>query len=246
MPPTVELSAIVETVTFALLGGILPALIWLWFWLKEDAVHPEPKKLLFRVFFWGALSVFAAYVVERGIFRFFFADLGIATSSLVVLSSWAITEEVIKFGAAYFAVFHNRDFDEPIDAMIYLITAALGFAALENSFFLFDALSASGQSGIFLLTGNLRFLGATLLHVITSAALGGIIALTFCSKSPTQKKLFTLGGLTLAVVLHIVFNWFIINSGGQEILRIFTLLWLSTIFIIFWFEKVKTIVCKPK
>jgi RsiW-degrading membrane proteinase PrsW (M82 family) len=34
----------------AFLGGIIPALLWLWFWIKEEENKPEPKGLLAAVF----------------------------------------------------------------------------------------------------------------------------------------------------------------------------------------------------
>jgi len=27
-------------------GGLFPSLAWLWFWLREEADHPEPRKLI--------------------------------------------------------------------------------------------------------------------------------------------------------------------------------------------------------
>ena len=30
----------------AFLAGLIPALFWLWFWLREDKAHPEPRALI--------------------------------------------------------------------------------------------------------------------------------------------------------------------------------------------------------
>jgi RsiW-degrading membrane proteinase PrsW (M82 family) len=49
----------------AILGGIGPAMLWLWFWLKEDRLHPEPKALLTRVFLFGGLAVFPTYFIQQ-------------------------------------------------------------------------------------------------------------------------------------------------------------------------------------
>ena len=37
----------------AMAGGFLPALAWLWFWRREDAPHPEPRKLIALAFLAG-------------------------------------------------------------------------------------------------------------------------------------------------------------------------------------------------
>ena len=48
----------------ALIGGILPALFWLWFWIREDKEKPEPKKLLFGAFVGGSIAVLIALFFE--------------------------------------------------------------------------------------------------------------------------------------------------------------------------------------
>ena len=50
----------------------------------------------------------------------------------------AIPEEVFKFIALYILVRKNPYFDEHIDGIVYAVFVGLGFAALENVFYLFD------------------------------------------------------------------------------------------------------------
>jgi len=50
---------------YALLGGILPAILWLWFWLKEDAKKPEPRGLITLSFVAGMLGVFIVFPIEK-------------------------------------------------------------------------------------------------------------------------------------------------------------------------------------
>jgi RsiW-degrading membrane proteinase PrsW (M82 family) len=45
---------------YGLLGGLLPALLWLWFFLKEDSKRPEPKWLILAAFLAGMLAVILA------------------------------------------------------------------------------------------------------------------------------------------------------------------------------------------
>jgi RsiW-degrading membrane proteinase PrsW (M82 family) len=91
-------------------------------------------------------------------------------------------------------VIHNHKyFDEPIDAMVYMITAAMGFAALENAVFLIAPVGEPFEMMIF------RFVGATLLHALASGLLGYYWI---------KGKVFL--GLTVATVLHLFFNILII------------------------------------
>ncbi|MBU2109946.1 PrsW family intramembrane metalloprotease [Patescibacteria group bacterium] len=222
---------------FSLALGIIPALIWLWFWLRED-LRPEPRSILFLAFFAGMLAVGIAFIFENAIL-FVAQELNFEKTAVgfaVVLFFWALIEEILKYLAAKHAALKKPCFDEPVDALIYLITAALGFAALENFFFL---LNSDGLLSSFI-TGNLRFLGATLLHTATSAVVGASIAFSFFHKESRKRNV--IGGIAIATILHFIFNYFIINMrDGVDILKVFIPLWIVIIVIIFIFEKVKRI-----
>ncbi len=227
-----------ENLLYALLGGILPPLLWLWFWLKEDR-HPEPRKALVFTFFAGMAVVPVAFVAEHAVLL---AEktLGIEKTAgglIILLFLWAFIEEILKYLAARYSALKRINFDEPVDALIYLITAALGFAAFENVRFLVKSFDVGVMSG--LITSNMRFIGATLLHISTSAIVGASIAFSFFHKENRRRNV--IGGLFIATVLHFIFNYFIINSNGGSILKIFIPLWIFIIVIIFLFEKVKRI-----
>jgi len=247
---------VTETILYALLGGLAPVAIWLYFWLKEDRVHPEPPRRIALVFIAGALAVVLAYALERlwcqsSWFATACQNISnplnnqIGGSEKIVFILWSATEEILKLLAAYLMVFNHPDFNEPVDAMIYLITAALGFAALENAFFLFDILfqQPTGVGLTFLLTGNLRFLGANITHIVSSAVVGAMVGLSFCL-SLGRRLVYALIGLITASLLHALFNLLIITSDGGQIFEVFSLLWLFAIFIILIFERVKQVVCK--
>ncbi len=224
-----------------LCAGVLPPLFWLWFWLKEDRRRPVPRKFLVTTFFAGALSVLFVLPVQAVAHK-----LVLPGALLIVV--WALIEESAKYVAAYIADFSKRPYREPVDAMVYLLTAALGFASFENVLFLVKSFGTGGlEAG--LLTASMRFLGATLLHVFSSAILGGIIALAFC-KSKRVKQLYTLLGIGAATILHALFNFFIIHkdleTGSANILVVFIFLWLGVIGLLLFFEKVKSITCKIK
>ncbi len=214
---------------YALLGGILPALLWLWFWLKEDNARPEPRGLILLAFIAGMLTVPLVLPFQK------LAATMLGATSVII--AWAAVEELFKYVVAYFAVLRKKDMDEPIDAVIYMITVALGFAALENTFFLLNPLSDGNITGT-ILTGNLRFLGAMLLHVLSSATIGIAIALSF-SKNISVRRLFIGAGVILSIVLHTLFNLFIINSNGEKALIVFIFVWIGIILLILFFEKLK-------
>lgn len=220
-----------NTIFLSLMGGVMPALLWLWFWLKEDRLHPEPKARIMLVFLAGMVSVFFVLPLEKFIFTAIFSSISIAT---VIL--WAGTEELFKYIASYWTALKGKDLDEPIDAIIYMITAALGFSALENALFLSNLIDV-GLFSQTLLTGNSRFIGATLLHTASSASIGVMIGLSYYKK-PWVKKIFLFTGIASAIVLHTVFNLFIIKFQ-KDMFLVFTGVWILIIFLIVLIEKVK-------
>jgi RsiW-degrading membrane proteinase PrsW (M82 family) len=125
--------------------------------------------------------------------------------------------------------------------IIYMITIALGFAALENALFIFNPLS-SGDYVSSALTGSFRFLGATLLHVLASGTVGVFLALTYYKHKLAQLTAGTFG-LFIAIVLHALFNFFIMNASGETILGVFLFVWMGVIVLFFLFEKVKQLEC---
>ena len=238
---------ILNTALLAILGGILPALAWLSFWLREDA-HPEPKKLIFRSFLFGMCAVPFALVVQfiisffltnnQGIQILFFTNYFLAISAIIL---WAGAEEYFKYKAAYLGGLRTKDNDEPIDPMIYMIAAALGFAALENTLFIFWPLLA-GDSTTAFITGNMRFIGATMLHVATSAIIGIFASFNFYKNKEIKRKNIAVG-FVIAIALHTVFNSFIIRAEEFTVVG-FGIVWLTIVVIIMIFEKVKKIILK--
>lgn len=221
-----------STIFFSLLGGVLPALFWLWFWLKEDRLHPEPRSRIMLVFVAGMVSVFLVLPLEKAVFSFW---PGISTYTIML---WAVIEEVLKYAFAYFTALRNKVVDEPIDAVIYMITVALGFSALENALFIF----APMEKGYFLqglMTGNSRFLGAMLLHVASSAAIGTMIGLAYYKKALT-KRIYLAIGLCVAIILHTAFNLFIIELES-DLFFVFSGIWVLIVLLIVMIEKVKSI-----
>jgi RsiW-degrading membrane proteinase PrsW (M82 family) len=231
-----------QTISLVLLTGFIPPLLWLWFWLKEDP-HPEPKKALLKSFLLGALIVPIVLLAE---YTWYFLALyfGFANSfnqhSLWLLAPWAFIEELAKFSVAWFADLRRSVYDEPVDAVIYLITVALGFAAMENVLFLLKILSGSEGFLAILMTADLRFIGAVLLHIVTSGVIGVSIAFSFFHPERHMRNIW--GGIALATILHTAFNKFIINSGSSaDVFQTFFMVWTLALILIFFFEKVKKI-----
>jgi len=219
-----------KIIGIAFLVGIIPSMFWLWFWLREDKKNPEPKGLLAITFIMGMITVMMVLPIQKIIQSFAF-------SYGWELIAWASTEEILKFLVVLLIISNTNQADEPTDWPIYIITVALGFAALENVLFLLKPF-AVGNTTIGLLTGQLRFLGSTLLHTISSGMIGIAMGLSFYMDG-LKRKLYILMGIILAISLHSVFNFFIIKNGGSDFLKVFAFLWVGAIIVMLLFEKLR-------
>lgn len=223
-----------EHYAIAVLGGIFPALAWLWFWLKEDS-HPEPRRLIAAAFLAGMLTVVLVVPLQK-------IAAGYLVTQTAIFAAWSTIEEFAKYAIAWLVVLHRRENDEPIDAVIYMVAVALGFAGLENALFLLSPLA--GETLVqTVITGNLRFVGATLLHVFSSAVVGVFIAFAFYRPTLIREWYAALG-VILASLLHILFNFLILNTAEEHLLRAFAGVWVGVIAVLFALEFVKRL--KPR
>ncbi len=223
-------------IMYACLGGILPALFWLLFLLREDARAPEPKQIIALTFLAGMAAVVLALPLEH-LACTTLGGCG-ATTPKIVIVAWAMIEEVLKYAVVAAAVLWRKCVDEPIDLVIYMITAALGFAALENTLFLIAPFSGGHWLDGFL-TGNLRFVGSTLLHVVASSSIGFALGFSF-GRLRHERILLAIGGLILAVALHTIFNFLIISEDGSTTLAAFFTVWTGVIVFFALFEVLKS------
>lgn len=217
--------------------GLLPSVAWLIFYLQEDRRHPEPIRLILYAFIVGGIVTFFVLVLQVFL-RQTLTGIGIGSRHPFELILFSAIEEVMKFLAVYLFISRRRDFNEPMDAMIYMITVALGFAAVEN-------IASLGQRHDSLITGiaglasmevlALRFFGATLLHSLTGAIIG-----YHWGHAISRGRDIGLGitfGVGIAVLLHAMFNYLILIEG--PITWAFSFVIFIAFFVIADFERLK-------
>jgi RsiW-degrading membrane proteinase PrsW (M82 family) len=216
-----------------LAGSFLPALLWLWFWLREDKVHPEPPMMLILTFLGGMASVFTALALQNLLYS---QDIKIESFGVLL---YVATEEISKLFFAYIIALRTRADDEPIDPIIYMIAVAIGFSALENTLFISSSLVQSGATASVAIA-VFRYFGATVLHILASASIGVAIGFAFYKK-PEIKYIYTVLGICVAIGLHSTFNLLIMKYSGSNILLIFVPFWIAGLLLILSFEKIKKI-----
>lgn len=195
--------------------AILPSLIWLFFYLKED-LHPEPKYWIFVIFLLGVSVAPLVVFFETILVNFFTLTLGLTALKIGILIVVVapLVEEVAKYAVVHLALNRNLVFDEPVDSMIYLIVSALGFAAIENILATFSIIQLGPEGFIqkeYLFKtidlASLRFFSAVALHALASGIVGYFFAKYYFSE--TKKAHYIFQGLGLAILLHGLYNFLI-------------------------------------
>lgn len=189
-----------------ILLGTLPGIIWLLYFIRKDK-NPEPRSRILITFAWGALSAVLALFVGK-MLGDYFQNLWPITSLTYILAYYfiavSLVEEVSKFFAVWFFCSECQEFNEPIDAMVYMVTSAMGFATAENvisNVIQANELSVQGSQFItekIIVNSIYRFLMPTLLHALCSAIVGYFFALAFFR----NKKLSAFLGMIIAVIIH--------------------------------------------
>ncbi len=224
--PTQNLYSLIPVLILA----VSPSLAWLFFYLKEDP-HPEPRYWLFTIFIMGV--ALAPLVI------FFEMALNIWGDGALIFLVAPLVEETAKYGAVHIALNKNMILDEPVDGMIYVIVAALGFAAIENVFAIFSFIPV-GADGYLSATFNfmsMRFISAVALHGLASGIAGYYFAkFYFIEKS----SVLIFKGLFFAAAFHGIYN-FLITKNGELFPLILTgvILGAAAVLVIYFFNRLK-------
>jgi protease PrsW len=194
----------------AILGGLIPTLVYVLLLRWLDRYEKEPAWLLATAFFWGAvpaalLSVGLELLLDLPLSAW--GGEGVAAHLISVTISAPLVEESLK-GIALIGlvVAFRREFDDVLDGIIYGGMIGLGFALTENVFAYFVPI-ASAQ-GLGAGAGNLllRSVVFGLNHAFWTAMLGGAIGYARQSRGSLKRLVWPVVGWTLAVLFHSLHN----------------------------------------
>ncbi len=201
---------------FFLVVSIVPGLLWVWFFYRRDFKEPEPKALVLKLYGYGALSVVPAALIESP-FRSLISDSA-NLPLLFIMSIFVVglAEEGSKLLAVRYGAYDNEEFSEVMDGIIYSVTAGLGFATAENVLYTLNF----GLS-----VGLTRIIIAYLAHATFSGIAGFYLGMA--KFHPEQRVRSVIIGLSLAVLLHGLYDFFII---GRIVSPIFVIIGLVMVY----------------
>lgn len=180
-------------------ASFLPGLIWVWFFYRQDQHDKEPVRLVLLTFVAGMIAIIPAALLEAPFRGYLTEPTNVLVRFLVALFIVGLGEEAFKLLAVIVTAFRNRAFNEPVDGIIYAVSASLGFAALEN---LFYTVTYGFE------VAPVRAIVTTLAH----ASFGGVagVFLGLARRSWYVDWGLVLRGLGIAALLHGIYDFLII------------------------------------
>ncbi len=118
-----------------ILATILPSILIVGFFVSSDKFK-EPTSAIIKVFSYGVLITIPAFFINTYLGNFF-STFDINKSIIDSFLTAAPVEEGLKFIILFFVVYNMKEFNEPIDGMVYGVTVSLGFATLENFYYVY-------------------------------------------------------------------------------------------------------------
>ena len=143
--------------------SIAPVFIIAFYVYYRDKYEKEPFSVLLKALFTGILIILPIVIIER-ILTLFSEDMeDLQNAAYTAFIVAGLTEEGMKYLAFYVFFWRNKNFNEKFDGIVYAVFIALGFAAIENIFYVLI-----GGYGI----GILRALTAVPAHALFGTMMG--------------------------------------------------------------------------
>ncbi len=199
----------------------IPALLWLGYFYVQDLHEPEPKEFVLGVYLLGA---FVAGPVSDFIIAQVLPDTGAAATSLTQFGGdrlvrtflvIGMAQELCKYVAVRYTIYLSPEFNEPMDGIVYMSAAGIGFATYANYHY-FQGL----QGQVFLTTGAAHAVVTTLAHACFAGVLGYALGRAkFSTGSWSGRSMTLLLGLLAAVLLNGQFSLVqgVVNTAGLEL-----------------------------
>ena len=197
---------------------ILPSLLILWFFVKSDK-FPEPTSAIIKVFIWGIVISIPIFLINTYII------FKIPEKQIAMFPA-AFVEEGFKFLVFYFIVLKLKDFNEPMDALVYGVTVSLGFATLENIYYVYFSEFSKIYGSITL--ASLRAVTAIPAHASFGCLMGYFMLKYYFKKSPLNLFFaFLIPGSA-----HFVYNYAVFFGTFAIIVILISVIIITNIYIL--------------
>ncbi len=182
-------------ILFTVIMAVLPSILLLR-WFRNSDKFPEPWPVIRRVF-WRGVWIVAPVLMIAGFLEQFQPNADVLSSALYeAFALAAIPEELCKYLVLVFFCLRLKEFDEPMDGLVYGVTVSLGFATLENILYVMDG----GLS-----VALMRAFTSVPVHAMMGAIMGYFIAMTLIK--PEQCVRYYILALLIPMALHGLYDF---------------------------------------
>jgi RsiW-degrading membrane proteinase PrsW (M82 family) len=214
-------------IIFVPLLSLAPCVLWLWYFSSHSPYKRQALRVLGVTFALGAMATVPAFALNLAGQSLFMKFFGSARHSHALVLFFVVgpVEESLKLLVVYFYAYRRKEFDEPLDGVIFSATAALGFAAVENVIYLLR-----NDPTLMLLRGPLSNPG----HALFSAIWG--LSLSKAKAAPNMlsaRAPVVAGGLLMASLFHSLFDLLLVAAGELN-KSFFGLLIAVMVALFFW------------
>lgn len=195
---------------YLLLLALAPAIILMMYVYFRDKYEKEPISLIMKGILMGAIILFPVGVIENYITGF---GTGLEKIPKAAYDGFIVagaTEEMFKFLMVFILIWRNRNFNEKYDGIVYAVSVSLGFAAIENLFYVFS--NNSMQVGL------LRAFTAVPAHTIFGIVMGFYLGMARFSTNEKGKWLSR--AIIVPWLLHGMYD-FMLMSGHPVLILTF-------------------------
>jgi RsiW-degrading membrane proteinase PrsW (M82 family) len=177
--------------------AIVFALAWVWAFHREDRLQREPVWMVGLAFLFGAVAFVPAYYLEGWLLpNSVDPEDSLAVRALALFLVVGPVEELCKFAAVRSWIYSHTHFDEPMDGIVYAVTAATGFAFAENLHFMQDMPELIWARGP----------GATLAHLLFAGFWGGALGWSKPMADRRAARRVVAAGLLAGIFVHGLFD----------------------------------------
>lgn len=219
-----------------LLIALAPSAALIIYFYRKDKYEKEPLSLLLKAFFAGFFVTFLIIVVELILM---FAAAGIKSQIIrIFFFSFVIAacvEEGFKFLVFKLLIYKNKEFNEPYDGILYAVMISLGFATLENIFYVISFYLKAGFAGM-VSVGIERAILAVPMHALAAVIMGYYLGMAKLTRDKRLEKKYIFAGLGLAILAHGFYDFFILFNTAFSLI---CMLILGLFCIIFSLKAIK-------
>ncbi len=195
--------------------AILPGIFISFYIYWRDRHSPEPHFNLIKTFIIGGIATYPAIKMEE----YGIHTMGLLPSADIWDTFWfafgviAFSEEIAKLWFLRVFIVPKKDFNEPMDGIVYAVMLGMGFATWENILYV---VYRNGGAEVALM----RMFTAVPAHAAFAMLMGYFVGLSRFAPTWKLSALYLFLSLLLPVLVHGIYDFFIFQQNHEYLILV--------------------------